>query len=358
MHKIKVSIVGTQGIPNYYGGFETLAEYLTQYLAGDFEMTVFCSSKVYPEKSKTFNNARLRYLPFSANGFSSILYDSVSLLLSLSSDRVIILGASGGFIMPLLRPWRKKFLLNLGGLDWQRSKWSPSVKWIIRLLEKLAVKNTGTLVSDNMGIREYLRNKYSKESLLIEYGGDQCTRIIPHEKDFIEYPFLKSRYAFSVARVQPDNNVEMILDSCLKMDRFPVVFVGNWKNSPYGTDLKAKYSGKKNCILLDAIYDREKLDLLRSNCYIYIHGHSAGGTNPALVEAMSLGLPVLAFASVFNRYTTEEKARFFSTSEELSGMLKRITEEELDQVKKDLSEIAGKRYKWSVIAGKYADSLK
>ena len=129
-----------------------------------------------------------------------------------------------------------------------------------------------------------------------------------------KYPFLLNEYAFSLARIQPDNNVELILDSFVANSLYPIIFVGNWNNSGYGKSLKKKYKDNPNIVLLDAIYDSTELNLLRSNCMVYIHGHSAGGTNPALVEAMFLGLPIIAFSNGFNEYTTENKAIYFNNS--------------------------------------------
>jgi putative lipase involved disintegration of autophagic bodies len=102
------------------------------------------------------------------------------------------------------------------------------------------------------------------------------------------------------------------------------VVVGNWHNSAYGRQLRADFAAYANLHLLDPIYDQAQLDVLRSNCYVYVHGHSAGGTNPSLVEAMSLGLPVLAFGVSFNKATTEHKALYFATKEELMQCIKTI----------------------------------
>lgn len=356
--KKRIAIIGTQGLPNKYGGFETLTEYLTQYLSEDFEITVFCSSKVYKNQIKRYNNTNLKYIPFSANGGYSILYDSISLLLSLNYDKILILGASSGLLLSFLWPWKNKFILNCGGIDWKRSKWSRFASKVIKTLEKTAIKNVGLIISDNQGMHDYFKKEYGKESALIEYGGDQVEHIAAELKDYEKYPFLKNKYAFSVARIQPDNNIDLILESFIRKQDIPLVFVGNWNNSSYGIALKAKYENTANIYLFDAIYDQQELNLLRSNCQIYIHGHSAGGTNPALVEAMNLELPILAFASGFNEYTTENKALYFSTSDDLFKILNSIDELKLIEIRKKMAEIAERRYKWSIISKKYSNYLQ
>jgi len=133
----------------------------------------------------------------------------------------------------------------------------------------------------------------------------------------------------------------------------PLVIVGNWNNSPYGIETKAKYSGRPNLVLLDAIYDRTKLDILRSNCTIYLHGHSAGGTNPSLCEAMYLGLPVFAFASGYNEHTSENKALYFKTADELRQLMAGYKQLNLRAMGDELRTIAKRDYRWSVIADNY-----
>jgi len=353
--KSKIAIIGTQGLPNNYGGFEALVENLVEYLGNDFEITVWCSSRIYKIKPTNFKKAKLKYLPIYANGPQSILYDIISIILSLNYDKILILGASGGIIFPLLFPYKKKIILNFGGLDWQRSKWNPLVKRFLKLSEMLAVKNAAILVADNERIQSYIKNEYKLDSVLIEYGGDQATSIPIEQRYLDKYPFLMNKYAFSLARIQPDNNVSLILDSFELNNLYPIIFIGNWANSEYGKSLKKKYNDKPNIVLLDAIYDTTELNLLRSNCTVYIHGHSAGGTNPSLVEAMFLGLPIIAFSNGFNEFTTESKAIYFKNTAELKITLQNLDEASLVKLGNEMKEIAARRYKWEIISRKYKE---
>ena len=356
--KLKIAIIGTQGLPNKYGGFETLVEYLTKYLAEESDIIVFCSSKIYQEKIKYYNNAKLKYLPFHANGFQSVLYDSLSLLLSLRYDKVLILGSSGGIIMPFLKPFRKKFILNFGGLDWQRSKWGNFQQKFLKLSEKLAIRNSAIIIADNEGIHNYITEKYKRESHIVEYGGDQVTHENITSIDLEKYDFLKKPYAFSVARIQPDNNIGLVLEAFENQTKIPMVFVGNWGNSKYGKDLKEKYTNHKLIILLDAIYEMKELNKLRSNCKIYIHGHSAGGTNPSLVEAMNLGLPIICYSSNYNKYTTESQALYFENKNELTDLISSISDIKLKDLGILMYEVAKRRYQWKLIAEKYAKLIR
>ena len=354
---MKISIVGTNGIPSKYGGFETLVEYLVKYLSYDYELTVFCSSKTNDKNLKHINGCKLEYINLKANGWQSVLYDFVSIYKSRNHDKVIILGASGGLFMPLLFEYKQKFILNFGGLDWKRSKWNCFTRAFLKFSEALSIRFSKYIISDNLGIQKYIKSEYRRESSLIEYGGDQSFKVIPEQSDLDEYSFLKKDFAFTVARIQSDNNIELILDSIDNNSPMPLVFVGNWHNSAYGKKIWSKYSKKNNLILLDAIYDVHKLNLLRSNCTIYVHGHSAGGTNPSLVEAMNLSLPILAFDCEFNRYTTEEKCKYFLHSEDLCSLIKNINKKECKKIAFDMFNIVQKRYKWEMIAAKYSKIL-
>lgn len=353
--KKKIAIIGTNGIPAKYGGFETLVEYLVEYLSDDFHITVYCSSKFQNSKLSSYKGADLKYINLNANGWQSIFFDFFSLLYSYKKfDKVLILGCSGSIFQPLFSSNKQKFIMNLGGLDWRRSKWNYFTRKYLKLSERLALKYSGKIISDNEGIKEYIVDEYGFGCSVIAYGGDQVFKVEPTVNDFNKYTFLEKRYAFTVARIQPDNNIEMLCNSFTEISLFPIVIIGNWNNSLYGQEIKKTFHSKPNIILLDAVYDQRELNLIRSNCFIYLHGHSAGGTNPALVEAMSLGLPIFAFDNNFNRFTTENRAMYFSSSETLQDNLLNISIGPLKQNARDMMSIAKSKYTWKEVSKEYA----
>lgn len=354
--KMNLAIVGIRGIPNTYGGFETLVENLVEHLSEDFKITVFCSSVDMESSLKSYKGASLEYIPVTSHGALGILYDSIGLLKAAKKyDKILFLGFGGGFAIPLLKKYKSKIVLNIGGLDWKRNKWSPLAQKVIKKAEELLVKNSGKIISDNIGIQEYILQHYKRQSTLITYGGDQANHQQVTNELTVKYPFLKKDYAFIVTRIQSDNNIEMLLEAFDEKSPMPLVMVGNWLGSPYGKKIKEKYLGKPNLILLDAIYNRLELDVLRSNCTVYIHGHSAGGTNPSLVEAMYLGLPIFAFASGYNEHTTENKAVYFKSANELSELISKYKNIDLDSFGKEMQEIAQRSYRWGLITDKYKE---
>jgi glycosyltransferase involved in cell wall biosynthesis len=349
---LQLAIIGTRGIPAQYGGFETLVEFLVRYLSDRLDITVFCSKEQH-QKLRDYNNSHLVYLPFNANGWQAIIYDSLSILKACKKyDKILVLGCAN-IIMSLMGKYKSKFILNIGGIEWQRGKWGYLTSKLIQYSERISVKNSDYLIADNEGMEEYLFKTYNRKSAVIEYGGDQAQVIAINEQYINKYPFLINEYILNVARIQPDNNIEMIINAFIGIKKYKLVMVGNWNISEYGVKLKNKYQNIENVILLDAIYNQDDLNVIRGNTKLYLHGHSAGGTNPGLVEAMYLGLALFCFDNIFNRYTTENKALYFSSIEQLHDMLMNLSDESLQQIANTMKEIAERRYKWKIITNRY-----
>lgn len=357
MQNNKIAIIGTVGIPAKYGGFETLTEYLTEHLGCTLDLTVFCSSKAYPDKPHTYNNATLVYISLNPNGIQSIFYDIVSMLKALKlSDTLLILGVSGCIALPLIRLIsRKKVIVNIDGLEWKRAKWNRATKWFLKLSEMFAVKFSNTVIADNKIIKDYVMKEYGRHSMLIEYGGDHV-KYLPLSTELKKaYHLTDKPYAFKVCRIEPENNIQIILEAFCQVD-FPFLLVGNFSNSEYGRKIVKKYSTIKNIQLCDPIYDQDKLNQLRGNAAVYIHGHSAGGTNPSLVEAMNLGLPVVAFDVPYNRETTGDKALYFTTTGDLVHILQN-EKNTFHKMRETLKDIALSRHCWRKITKQYEELL-
>ena len=194
-------------------------------------------------------------------------------------------------------------------------------------------------------------------SRLIEYGADH-TSYVPLTNEIVEkYPFLAGDYAFKVCRIEPENNIKEVLVAFQNYEKMPLVMVGNWNHSAYSRGVYNEFKDVPNLFFLQPIYDSYLLNALRSNCKVYVHGHSAGGTNPSLVEAMHLGLPIIAFDVIYNRITMEHHGRFFENASDLQAQLAAISNAELFQLARTMESIARRRYTWSVIANKYFEAV-
>lgn len=348
-----ITIIGTQGVPANYGGFESLVENIIgENKSPNINYTVFCSSKDLPQHISEYKEAKLKYIPFSANGAQSIPYDILSLLkVSKETDVILILGVSGCLILPLFRLFsKKKLVINIDGLEHRREKWGKMAKRFLKFSEKLAVKYADIIIADNKGIQDYVKEEYGKDAALIAYGGDHVVREMESqfEQDVLNRFALSSKdYAITVCRIEPENNCHHTLEAFSKTDK-KLIFIGNWNRSEYGRALKEKYSQFPNIIIQDPIYDIDTLYVLRKNAGMYIHGHSAGGTNPSLVEAMFFGCPILCYDVVYNRETTKNKSYYWSNVDELVALINQngLTGEEM-------RNIAEKEYTWQAITSQY-----
>jgi glycosyltransferase involved in cell wall biosynthesis len=359
--RAKIAIIGTVGIPATYGGFETLVENLAkfhQHAQLPSDVAVYCSAKSYPEKLSTHLGAELRYIPLSANGPSSVLYDVLSLISAVrrKADVCLLLGVSGAVALPFVRLLSNtRIVTNVDGIEWKRAKWKGFSKWFLRFSEATAVRFSHEVIADNGAIAQHVRDSYGRECAVIAYGGDHAieTAAIPYDGS----P-LPTDYALSLCRIEPENNPDMILEAFSRTPEISLVFVGNWQNSTFGRDLKARYGDVPNVHLLDPIYDTGVLRTIRSNAQLYVHGHSAGGTNPSLVEMMHFGVPIVAYDCTFNRFSTEGQALFFDSAEQLGSIVAALTPEVARSVGAAMAKTAQKRYTWSAVGSEYFNLLK
>lgn len=356
MKKIKVAVIGTVGVPAKYGGFETLVENIIgNNCSQGIEYTVYCSSKSYKQRLNEYKGAKLKYVQLKANGAESIPYDIISILRSLRHYEVLlILGVSGAIVLPFVK-WicKGKIIINIDGLEHRRDKWSPKIRKFLKFSEKIAVRNADIVIADNKAIQDYVRDEYNVKSELIAYGGDhvQCDVSQIQANVLLHYKITPNEYSFSLCRIEPENNVHITLEAFAK-SRKKLLFVGNWNNSEYGKYLLEKYRSHKNIEMIASVYDLPTLNVLRSNCIFYIHGHSAGGTNPSLVEAMFFGVPIIAFDCEYNRESTGNQANYFKNATQLTNLLDKPIGEFKENAQ-SMAEIAKQRYRWANIASQY-----
>lgn len=342
--KNKLSIIGTVGVPACYGGFETLVENLLDENTQEKNITVYCSSKSYTDKPSNYKNANLKYIPLHANGAQSIPYDVWSLLHAVykRTDNILILGVSGAIALPLVKLFSNAHIVtNIDGLEWRRDKWGSFAKRFLKFSEKIAVKYSDIVVADNKGIADYVQEEYGVIPEVIAYGGDHVL------VDKVELS--DDDYALALCRIEPENNIEMILDSFSQTNK-KLKFIGNWDNSDFGRAIKSKYEKFDNIDIMSPVYELSALFELRQKCSFYVHGHSAGGTNPSLVEMMHFGKPIFAFDCNYNRASTEDKADFFSNADSLVKLIKTKVCEINGQ---HMKEIAQRRYTWATVKEQY-----
>lgn len=320
-----VSFIGSAGIPNRYGGFESFLEHCAPTIAAlDIPVIVTCDSRLYPDKEADFRGVRREFLGLPANGASSVFHDALAFLRVFSrSDQIVVLGVSGGPWFPLFRllceVTGKRLIVNVDGVEWRRAKFSVMKRRVLKLFDALAQRFSHHVVYDNEGLYQYLTSPAKKKSTCIAYPGDHVLRL--------ENAVRRPGTALTVCRIEPENNLELLIEGFLSSTLKEYTIVGNWNHSDYARALRERYTSEARLRLLDPIYDQMKLAELRECCAYYLHGHSVGGTNPSLVEILFYDCIILCFDVNFNRHTAGQGANYFKTANDLQRALDSSTQD-------------------------------
>lgn len=347
MKKKTIAIIGTAGLPAKYTGFETLAAHLVGNLGNEYDFSVYCSGKQYTKEDriKNYEGAKLVYLPLQANGLQGIFYDVISIIHALFyADMLLILGVSSSFLIPFLRLFtNKKIVTSVDGYEWKRNKYGKAALLYRMAAGWIALKCAHVNITNKESMQDYTALRYATNSL----------KINPIIADDEKYSFMDRPYAFKLCNITSENNIEMILESFAQAPQHQLVIAGNWSKTEYGKALRKDYGSCTNIHMFDPIYDQDELDMLRSNSFAYIHGNHPGGIDSALLEAMFMGLPVLSLATNHNKITTENKALYFNSADELADILNNTRIRDFQSIGLAMQETARRSYTWELVATKY-----
>tara|TARA_R110002096_G_scaffold360605_1_gene553564 strand:- start:1418 stop:2512 length:1095 start_codon:yes stop_codon:yes gene_type:complete len=320
---MRLGIIGIRGVPNYHGGFEQFAEYFSVYMANNgCEVYVYNSHK-HPYQEKLFKGVNIIhcYDPEHRIGTSGqFIYDLNCILDSRKRnfDVILQLGYTSSSIWSRLFPKKSVIVTNMDGLEWKRSKYTPAVQNFLKYAEKLAIKHSDFFISDSKGIYEYIKDKYKKESQYIAYGADVFLE--PDETVLSKFSLEPNKYSVLIARLEPENNIETIITGYTNSKREdPLIIFGTINK--FGEILKKKFKQDNRVQFLGANYNINELNNLRFYSRYYFHGHSVGGTNPSLLEAMASSALIIAHNNIFNASILASEARYFDNSEDISNLL-------------------------------------
>lgn len=355
---MKIAILGTKGIPNQYGGFEQFAEYLSVGLVErGHEVTVY-SPHFHPYKESNFKGVAIKHIfcPESIlGGGAHFIYDHLCLSDAYkNNDFDIIYEAGYASCAPSLQYFRSKqkkplVFTNMDGLEWKRNKWNKFVQNLTLRSEKLAVHQSHILIADNIGIHNYILRTYNKDSYFIPYGAD--LEVSHNVSSLDSLGLTKEKYFLVIARLEPENNIEKIIQAfILSKSTDTLAIVGGLKTKHAKELLKYSDSGK--ILFLGSIYDKKVLDSLRFYSKAYFHGHSVGGTNPSLLEAMADESFIIAHDNEFNRSVLEDNALFFADVNDLAATITKV-QEQRDQnysvfAKRNI-DLIREKYNWKTI---------
>jgi glycosyltransferase involved in cell wall biosynthesis len=250
---------------------------------------------------------------------------------------------------------------NMDGLEYKRTKFNKWVRKFVFWEERMAVKHSHYLIADNMGIHDYYKEKYGKDSKFLAYGADiHDDYNAEHLKEFGLKP---EEYYILVARLEPENNIVMAIEGYLhskENGKRPLIVVGK-TNTPHGKELVAKYGKEKGVRFVGGIYDFNKLNSIRHFSKAYFHGHSVGGTNPSLLEAMASECFILAHDNIFNRAVLKKNSLYYPNAEKVTEMLNDI-ENICTQYKKNFTdgnvEEIKNEYSWEHLVDQHDEYFK
>lgn len=354
----RIAFIGSAGIPNRYGGFEAFLEHcapaMTE-LGG--EVLVTCDAKLYSDSmSPLFRGVNRIFIRISANGVASILHDLIAFFLVFPrTDRIVALGVSGGIWFPLFRICcaltGKRLIVNVDGVEWRRTKFNPMQRLLLRIFDALAQLCSHTVIYDNPGLVSYLWGGSVRKAVHIGYSGDHVLRL----PDVVR----EDRTALTICRIEPENNLDLLIEGVLRSSLSKYSIVGNWSHSEYGKSLKSKYAAEPRLVLMDPIYDPKKLAELRERCALYLHGHSVGGTNPSLVEILYYDCAILCLDVSYNRFTADGAAFYFKDVDALAGCIECALDLELDgEYKREARKHMRTKYTKHLIAQAYLSCTK
>jgi glycosyltransferase involved in cell wall biosynthesis len=354
---MKIAILGTRGIPNNYGGFEQCADYLSRMLVErGHEVIVYCSHN-HPYKSDEYHGVQLVkcHDPESKIGtVGQFIYDLNCILDSRKRnlDILLQLGYTSSSIWNFLVNKKHMLITNMDGLEFKRSKYNSLTKLFLRLAERTAVFHSDHLVADSKGISTYLFEKFHKPSTYIAYGAEIPNQ--EYEESKLLFGLKAEGYDLVIARLEPENNLEMIIEGWLISDKKrELIIVGNHQTK-YGEFLKQKFQHER-LKFVGAIYDFPALNTLRHFSYLYFHGHSVGGTNPSLLEAMASSSLICIHNNAFNNAVIENKGFRFSDAKGVCHLMNTIIKENNKaQIENNLGLIKN-QYSWKYITDKYEE---
>lgn len=356
-----VVIIGTRGYPSYYGGFETAVRRLAPYLAErGWDVTVYGRTNSTKEDDPS-RDLRVRTVVtpgIETKSVSTLSYGLTSVLHAATKkpDVALVMNTANGYFLPLLKARGIPTLVNVDGIEWDRAKWGRLAKRVFHAGAVMTARFGTRMVYDAQAIGQRWMDEFKVDGEFIPYGGE-----VPGKLP-LEEGLQHRKYVLAVARFVPENTIPEFLEAAEKLsESWPVILVGS---SGYGGELDDQASrlaeSNTNFHWLGHVSDDDKLHSLWQHAGAYFHGHSVGGTNPALVQAMACGAPTVARDTVFNREVLDDAAVFVQPNvTDIVSSISKLMNDPAQQ--NELSRAAKNRavedYSWDGVCGAYENAL-
>jgi glycosyltransferase involved in cell wall biosynthesis len=367
--KLRIGMLGLYGMPMaklQFTGFETgFGEIAPRLVEMGHYVVIYCRKGSYPEAMRVpeYRGVKLIYVASpGGKNFSGLLATFFAVMHALTRggyDIFFFVNVGMGHHSALCRLFGKKVVMNVDGLDWTRAKWGPVARWYFFSAARSAVRFCTELVTDAEAMRLFYLERFRKETTMIAYGA----YIEKSERPELitQFGVAPQDYYLIASRLIPENHADLIARAFLKSGSQKKLVIAGGANydSPFHREIRS-LAGEK-IILTGHIDDPEVIKELHCNCFVYVHGHSVGGTNPSLLKAMGYGNCILALDTVFNREVLADGGIFFPKDEQALAEDMKLLEADPARVA-ELRAMGPQRirdnYTWEKIAGQYDDLFR
>lgn len=359
----RVAILGSRGFPSTYGGYETLVRYLARaWTDQDLDVTVYCRAKDDGRSHWTYEGVTCRWTPGRDTKALSTLSFGLSSHLAASLrrfDAALVLNVANGFFLPALQAAGTPTVVNTDGIEWERGKWGRAAKQVFLAGARATARHADVLVADSQAIADIWQQKFGVSSVFVPYGAPVLGEV---DADRVRALGLsEGSYALVVARLIPENNVDLVLDALdVLTPRVPCVIVGSANYDAPIEDRLRRLDHLGALRWLGHVSDQELLTQLWAHCGVYLHGHSVGGTNPALLQALGAGAPTLALETQFNREVIRRDSQLFpADASKLAAMITEVLSSARlrDVMARHGRQTVGEHYTWPDVADRYLAAL-
>ena len=378
-----IFIVGARGYHFPYGGWETFVDNLidnTKDKTIKYYITNLTHEKKEKKKISYQSNVEIHNIYVPAQGFVTMFTFTIISInhfinyIKKKKMNNVILVVLGCKVGPLFLIWRPilhklgvKVIINPDGLEWKREKWAWWIKQCFKISERYSIKYSDYCVCDSKSILEYVNNKYQKyqtPSTFIAYGAYENTKAYKTKmvkELWKKYQISSKNYYLIVGRFIPENNYETMIKEFMKSKtKKDLVIICNLEKNKFYQQLKenTNFDKDKRIKFIGSVYEQESLLYFRQHAYAYIHGHSAGGTNPSLLEALANTNVNILYDVSYNKEVGENSCFYFTKEENNLKKVINKTEKLTEKEQKEYGDLAKERihkeYTWDLVVKKYS----
>lgn len=354
-----VRILGTHGVPAAYGGFETAAENVALFLRDrGWRVVVYCQASGSGATIEDHWNGIERVtIPVERAGWLGTSQFDLKSIRHASRHRDVCLtfGYNTAVFNVLQRVKRIPNVINMDGIEWSRARWGRARQTILYINERIACIVGNQLIADHPRIQDYLAKKASPKKLsTITYGAHSVTDA--PTTPVTDRGLKVGNYLTLICRPIPENSIlELVRGFSAKVRNVRLAVFGSYEpdTDPYHRQVVDAASEEVDFV--GPIYEPDQVAALRFHSLGYLHGHTVGGTNPSLVEAMAAGNPVIAHDNMYNRWVADRGALYFDTAEDAERQIDKLLGD--DQLRVTLAAFSRTRhleaFTWEKVAGEY-----